>query len=95
MSSQSVTQQEKIEELDVNKLQVKKSKEIASGICEFFWSLHKESNQPLDRSFYLDRYGNVASSQAERYMRVQKMIFKLSDRCVAEVLCLLEENAQM
>ena len=93
MSVEVHTQLEKIEQLDDKSLVVKKSKEIAKGICEFFWSLHKESNKSLDRSFYLDRYGNIDSSQAERYMRVQKMIFKLSDRCVAEVLFLLEDNA--
>ena len=94
MSSQAVTQQEKIEELDVNTLQVKKSKEIASGICEFFWSMHLESKKSLKESEWLDRYGNVDSSQAERYMRVQKMIFKLSDKCVKEVMTLLEECAE-
>ena len=94
MSSQAVTQQEKIEELDVNKLTVKQSKEIASGICEFFWSMHLESKKSLKESEWLDRYGNVDYNQASLYMRVRKQIFNYSDRCVKEVMTLLEECAE-
>lgn len=82
-----LTQKEQIQ-----KLPKSKGKEVALQVVEAIWKLHRDSQQALDRSDYLDRYGNVLESHAERYLRVQSIIFSLSQKTQDRVLTILNQS---
>ena len=82
-----LTQKENIE-----KLPKSKCKEVALQVVEAIWKLHRDSKESLDRSHYLDRYGNDDESHAERYLRVQSVIFSLSHKTQDRVLTILNQS---
>lgn len=82
-----LTQKEQIQ-----KLPSSRAKEVALQVVEAMWRLHRDSKESLDRSHYLDRYGNVDSQQSARYLRVRSLIFGYSNKTQSKVLKILEES---
>ena len=82
-----LTQKENIERLPASR-----AKEVSLQVIEAMWKLHKDSKESLDRSHYLDRYGNVLEVHAKRYLRVRSLIFGYSQKTQDRVIRILNQS---